>query len=140
MGLFSGETRYTIPDDVRRALEVLHGDRSTIGIRVIYRPWYVRLHMAVKGGRFGSTTRPETIFTNLPEDTFFRADAHVIHEFYHVIEQWRRQNMTRIGYLLTCRRREREAEEFAENKVETYRQALRGARIRPASSDRRQDQ
>jgi hypothetical protein len=92
---------------------------------VIYRPGFVRRHLMFIGGRYGSVTRPGKILTNLPEQDSFEADAHVLHEFYRVIEQWGRQGMTVPGYLLRARQREREANEFAEQNLKRYRDALR---------------
>jgi hypothetical protein len=74
-------------------------------------------------------TRPGNIFTNLPEEDYFDSDAHVLHEFYHVIEQWGRQGMTVSGYLFRAVQKEREANEFAERHLKRYRDALRGGRV-----------
>ena len=88
---------------------------------MIYRPLYVRGHLLFIGGRVGSVTRPERIYTNVPETLFFTLDGHVLHEYYHVVQQWGRERMTRAGYLLHSRRREREAHEFVAANVERYR-------------------
>lgn len=116
---------YAIPGDVRGALEAIFGHGSTQDVMVIYRPGFVRRHLIFVGGRYGSVTRPGKIYMNLPEEEFFEADAHVLHEFYHVIEQWGRQGMTVPGYLLRARQREREANEFAEQNLKRYRDALK---------------
>jgi hypothetical protein len=116
---------YAIPAPVRRALESIFGEGSTAAVQVVRRPWYVRAHLVFAGARSGSVTRPSRIYTNLPADVFFGADQHVLHEFYHVIEQWNRQRMSRIGYLVQRARREAEADAFARLHLCRYRDQLR---------------
>jgi hypothetical protein len=77
------------------------------------------------GGGQGSVTRPGRIYTNIPEEQFFRLHRHVLHELYHVIEQWGREGMTIGSYLRHARRREAEAEDFARENVDRYREILR---------------
>ncbi|HEX6999494.1 MAG TPA: hypothetical protein VF322_15240 [Gammaproteobacteria bacterium] len=113
--------RYRVPPRVLAALERVLGDGDLARVAVVYRPLYVRTHLWLIGARWGSVTRPEVIYTNLPEATFFALDAHVLHEYFHVVRHWRRERMTRTGYLLRCRRREREAREFVARNLEHYR-------------------
>jgi len=113
--------RYTVPKDVLGALERLFDQPGLGRIAVIYRPLYVRGHLLLIGGRVGSVTRPERIFTNVPEALFFTLDRHVVHEYYHVVQQWGRERMTRVGYLLNSGRREREAHEFVAANIGRYR-------------------
>ena len=117
--------RYRVPARVLAALERVLGERDLAHVAVVYRPLYVRSHLCFIGARWGSVTRPEVIYTNLPEATFFALDAHVLHEYFHVVRHWRREGMTRAGYLLRCRRREREAREFVARHLERYRAWLR---------------
>jgi hypothetical protein len=115
---------------VRGALEGVLGEGSTEGVEVVHRPWYVRAHLIILGSLRGqgSVTRPGRIYTNIPEEDFFRADRHVLHEFYHVVEQWRRQGMTRTDYLLNAGEREAAAEAFAGENLGRYRELLRRLR------------
>lgn len=106
-------------------------------IAVLYRPLYVVSHLACIGGRFGSVTRPGRIYTNISEAVFFRLDGHVLHEYFHVVQQWGRERMTPLGYLLTYRRREREAADFVAANLDRYKRlrdaaASRGAAARDA--------
>lgn len=110
------------------ALERLFAQPNVDRIVVMYRPLYVRSHLLFIGGRWGSVTRPERIYTNLAEDVFFDLDRHVLHEYYHVVQQWGRERMTRVGYLLASRRREREACRFAELNLQLYRRYRRELR------------
>jgi len=119
-------TRYAPPFDVLHALERVLDEPDVARIAVVYRPWYVASHLAFIGARFGSVTRPGRIYTNLPESLFFKMDAHVLHEYFHVVQQWGRERMTAFSYLLRCRQREREAAEFAAAHLARY-QALRKA-------------
>lgn len=118
-------TRYTIPPQIENALERLFSDPKfdpprIASIEVIYSPAFVRLH----GIRSGSVTRPGRIHTNLSEELFFALDKHVLHEFYHVVQQWDRDKMSVVGYLLRARRREREARDFSQAFLEEYRRLL----------------
>lgn len=113
-----------MPEDVLCALEQVLEEPGVERIAVVYRPWYVQGHLVFIGGRFGSVTRPGRIYTNIPEAHFFRFDAHVLHEYFHVVQQWGREQMTRLGYLLRCRQREREAADFVGTNLVRY-QALR---------------
>ena len=122
----SPDNVYSIPESVRDALEGILGDGSTEGVEVIHRPWYVRAHLIFLGSLRGqgSVTRPERIFTNIPEEEFFKADRHVLHEFYHVVEQWREQDMSRTDYLRNAGEREAAAEGFASENLDRYRKLL----------------
>lgn len=123
-------TRYTVPRDVLDALERVFEEGALDRISVVYRPWYVHGHLAFLGARFGSVTRPGRIYTNIPEGEFFRLDAHVLHEYFHIVQQWGRERMTPLGYLLHCRRREREARDFVAAHLEDYRHLRKAAACR----------
>src|SRR5690606_10642838 len=112
--------RYTVPRDVLEALERVFREPDLGRIEVVYRPWYVVSHLAWIGGSVGSVTRPGRIYTNISEAAFFRLDLHVLHEYFHVVQQWGRERMTRTGYLLAAGRREREACAFAAANLERY--------------------
>lgn len=122
---------YRVPVDVLGALERVFEQPGLDRIAVVYRPLYVRSHLACIGARCGSVTRPQRIYTNISESLFFTLDRHVLHEYYHVVQQWGRERMTRAGYLLSSRRREREACDFAARHLERYRRFRRelGARV-----------
>src|SRR5690606_11382422 len=121
-------SRYVPPADVRLALEAFFGAADLDRVEVVYRPFYVRCHLAVIGARDGSVTRPRRIYTSLAPRAFFSRDMHVLHEYYHVVQQWGRERMTRLGYLARWRRREHEAAAFACEHVERYRRLRAAAR------------
>lgn len=125
-----------MPADVLQALRHVLDEPDVERIAVIYRPWYVVSHLAFIGGRFGSVTRPGCIYTNIPEPLFFRLDGHVLHEYFHVVQQWGRERMTRCGYLLRYRRREREAEDFVAANLARYRTLIEHERARAAGGAR----
>lgn len=122
-------TRYLAPPDVLHALETLFAEPGLDRIEVRYRPLYVRSHLVAIGCWNGSVTRPGRIYTTLSAAAFFASDAHVLHEYYHVVQQWGRERMTRTGYLLCCVRREREAADFTRAQIGCYRR-LRAERLR----------
>ena len=126
-------TRYTIPPRTTFALERIFAHPDFAGpdissIPVIYSPAFVRAHLVLVRGSRGSVTRPGRIYTNLAEDVFFALDFHVLHEFYHVVQQWGRERMSILGYLFRAGQREREADEFARQNLGEYRQLLRSWR------------
>src|SRR5690606_23585225 len=128
--------RYRVPPDVLDALAVVFEDPRIDRIAVVYRPWYVASHLACIGARTGSVTRYERIYTNIPEPVFFRLDGHVLHEYFHVVQQWGRERMTRLGYVLRYRRREREAEDFVAANLARYRTLIEHERARAAGGAR----
>lgn len=118
--LLSG-TVYDPPESVLEALgRLFDGAAAVRAVQVVYRPAYVDAHLFFIGGGRGSVTRPGRIYTNMPAEDFFDHDAHVLHEFYHVIEQWGRARMTIPGYLSRARRREAEARAFVERTLMAY--------------------
>ncbi|HEX6995468.1 MAG TPA: hypothetical protein VF339_15125 [Gammaproteobacteria bacterium] len=128
--------RYAAPPDVLDALARVLDDPRIERIAVVYRPWYVASHLAFIGARLGSVTRFERIYTNIPEPLFFRLDGHVLHEYFHVVQQWGRERMTRLGYLLNCRRREREAADFVAANLARYIELRAAAARRRAATTR----
>jgi hypothetical protein len=103
------------PPAVRAALEQLFGE-SIAHVRVIEHSWLVRLH-----GRAVATTRRDRIYLRGDAARFF-ADPHLmLHEYWHVLGQWRRGSLTVPRYLAEYLRRgywdnrfEVEARAFAE--------------------------
>lgn len=125
-------TRYTIPPHIANALERIFDDPDfddpdIDSITVTYSPAFVRAHLIFIRGNKGSVTRPGRIHTNLAEDVFFELDSHVLHEFYHVVQQWGREDMSVNGYMIRATKREREANEFARQNLEEYRRLLERA-------------
>lgn len=51
-----------------------------------------------------ATTRPNVIFLRGSLAQFAADPALVLHEYFHVIRQWRPRRLTRGGYLLECLR------------------------------------
>ena len=129
-------SRYVAPSDVRFALEALFGKAAVDRIEVVYRPLYVRCHLAVIGARHGSVTRPWRIYTSLSPGEFYARDMHVLHEYYHVVQQWGRERITRLGYVLNWRRREREAADFVAANLVRYIELRRAAATKHAATMR----
>ena len=114
-----------LPPAVRDALEGVFGAGATRGVAIVQRPAFVRCHLLCLGslrGR-GSTTRPERIYTNLDARALFAPDPrmqlHLLHEFFHVVRQWR-TGMTIPRYLATFRAREAAATAFAREHLAAY--------------------
>ncbi|HEV2229532.1 MAG TPA: DUF4157 domain-containing protein [Steroidobacteraceae bacterium] len=122
-----------VPDEIRAALEQLFGE-SVAHVRVIEYSWLARLH-----GRALATTRRERIYLRGGADAFFADPRLVLHEYWHVIGQWRRGTLTVPRYLLECLRRgywnnrfEVEARAFAA----THSGALRSLIAQPLAAAR----
>jgi hypothetical protein len=116
-----------LPQPVRDAiLATFGGDAASI--RLIERSWRVRWHP-----RMHATTRRNRIYLRGTVDDFASDPALVLHEFFHVMEQWRPRRLTRRGYLWEWLRRgyaanrfEVEARDFAARNLGRFLQLLRG--------------
>ena len=104
-----------VPEVVGAALEVLFGKRIN-EVRVIEHSLYVRLH-----GRAVATTRRGRIYLRDSAAEFFQNPWLMLHEYYHVLEQWEPRTLTLSRYVLEWLRRgywnnrfEVEAREFAD--------------------------
>ena len=106
--------RYAIPLKTRVALERVF-EAPVDGIIVIENSLYARAHLGMY-----ATTRPNRILLANSGAEFAAAPELLLHEYFHVIRQWRTGHLTRWRYLVESARRgyranryEREAREFA---------------------------
>jgi Domain of unknown function (DUF4157) len=82
----------TPPAAVRRALEAVLG--AGVGaVRVIEYSRFVRLH-----GRAVATTRPGRIYLRGSAEEFFANPWLMLHEYCHVLHQWRGGTLTLARY------------------------------------------
>ena len=84
-------------------------------VRVVPNSRYARLHW-----RCVATTRPGVILLSGDAESFFRDPELVLHEYYHVLKQWRVGRLTRWRYVVESVKRgywhnrfERHARRFA---------------------------
>jgi hypothetical protein len=125
--------RYQIPKRVCVALEQVFG--SSVGkIKVIEHSRYARAHLGMT-----ATTRPNHIFLAISGDEFVSNPELLLHECFHVLQQWSTGRLTRWRYLVESarcgywnNRFEREARQFSAATVERYRGYLMRD-IRPPS-------
>jgi hypothetical protein len=117
--------RYSLPPEVAAALEQVFEEPAN-GVIVIEHSRYARLHRGMT-----ATTRPNRIFLAISGAEFAASPELLLHEYYHVICQWRTGYLTRWRYVaefVRCgywqNRYEQEAREFASANVEQYRAAL----------------
>ena len=103
-----------IPRPTRVALERVF-EAPVDGIIVIEHSLYARAHLGMY-----ATTRPNRILLANSGAEFAANPELVLHEFFHVIRQWRPGHLTRWRYLTESARRgyqanrfEQEAREFA---------------------------
>lgn len=68
-------------------------------------------------GVAGATTRRGKIFINFTCGQFWRDPKFVLHEYYHVIQQWGVERMSVWGYLARFWIKEREARRFAQENL-----------------------
>lgn len=85
---------YTMPPFVINALEELLGE-SVGNVKVVERSWYAAAH-----GNILATTRKELILLNMPGDSFSQLPELVLHEYYHVVKQWRHGELTLVKYII----------------------------------------
>lgn len=111
-----------LPEALRNALlELLGVDAGRV--RLIEHSWRVRWHP-----RALATTRRNRIYLRGSIEEFACDAELVLHEYFHVLEQWRPRRLTRLGYLWELMRRgyrnnrfEVEAREYVEKNLRQFR-------------------
>ena len=119
--------RYVLPRAVAAALErVFEGPAD--GVIVVERSRYAKLHRGMS-----ATTRPNRILLAISGAAFVADPELLLHEYFHVLRQWRTAHLTRWRYVVESarcgywnNRYEREARAFAAGAVAQYRGYLRG--------------
>jgi hypothetical protein len=118
--------RYVIPSTTLAALERVF-EAPVGGIIVIENSLYARAHLGMQ-----ATTRPNRIFLACSGSQFVADPELVLHEYFHVVRQWREGCLTRWRYLMEsvrggyrANRYEREAREFTTAALEPYLMMLR---------------
>jgi hypothetical protein len=113
--------RYAIPQNTRIALERVF-ETPLDGIIVIENSLYARAHPGMC-----ATTRPSRILLAISGAEFAANPELLLHEYFHVIRQWRPGHLTRWRYLTESARRgyranryEQEAREFATTARERF--------------------
>jgi hypothetical protein len=126
--------RYLLPQAVAAALEQVF-EESVAAVTVIECSRYARLH-----GGMSATTRPNRILLAIGGAEFAANPQLLLHEYYHVLCQWRTGYLTRWRYLAESVRRgyqqnryELEAHEFAAANLDRYRDYLAKAGMPHAS-------
>jgi hypothetical protein len=120
-------SRYELPQSVAAALEQVFAE-PVGGVIVVEHSRYARLHRGML-----ATTRPNRILLAISGAAFVADPELLLHEYFHVLRQWRTARLTRWRYvveLARCgywnNRYEREARAFAAGAVAQYRGYLRG--------------
>lgn len=110
-----------MPAELRRALQDVFR-RPVDDVELREHSWFAKLH-----GRAAATTRFNTIYLRGSAEQFFAQPDLMLHEYYHVLQQWNRGRMTVLGYLLEWRRRgywnsryERHARRFARTRLNAF--------------------
>jgi hypothetical protein len=106
--------RFLVPHPTRVALERVF-EAPVEGIIVIENSLYARAHLGMR-----ATTRPNRILLAISGAEFVAEPEFMLHEYFHVVRQWRPGHLTRWRYLAESARRgywancyEQEAREFA---------------------------
>jgi hypothetical protein len=106
--------RFFVPRPTRAALERVF-EAPVEGIIVIENSLYARAHVGMR-----ATTRPNRILLAITGAEFVADPDFLLHEYFHVVRQWRPGHLTRWRYLAESARRgywanryEEEAREFA---------------------------
>jgi len=114
--------RYVLPPEITAALEQVFAE-PVGGVVVMERSRYARLHRGMR-----ATTRPNRILLAVSGAEFVASHELLLHEYFHVLRQWRAGRLTRWRYVVEsarCGYRENkyelEAREFAAAAVERYR-------------------
>jgi hypothetical protein len=121
--------RYLLPQAVAAALEQVF-EESVGEVTVIERSRYAKLHCGLS-----ATTRPNRILLAIGGAEFVANPQLLLHEYYHVLCQWRTGYLTRWRYLAESarcgyrqNRYELEAYEFAAANLDRYREFLAAPR------------
>jgi hypothetical protein len=116
------------PQPLCAALQEIFGE-PVDDVRVIEHSFYVRLHFGAR-----ATTRPNRILLRDSAAAFWCDPDLVLHEYFHVLRQWRPRRLTIWRYLVESVRRgywlnsfEIEARAFAATHAPELRRLLRGA-------------
>lgn len=117
--------RYVLPPAIAAALEQVFAE-PVRGIVVIERSRYARMQRGVC-----ATTRPNRILLSISGAEFVGRPELLLHEYFHVIRQWRTGYLTRWRYVVELARRgywanryEREAREFTAGTLRRYHEYL----------------
>jgi hypothetical protein len=117
--------RYLAPRPVIRALESLFAEPVEAIIMIEYSR-YARIHLGMR-----ATTRPNRILLAMSGAQFVADPPLLLHEYFHVVRQWRPGHLTHWRYVMESARRgyrhnrfEREAREFTAAAAERYRECL----------------
>jgi len=109
-----GTGKPRLPPEIESALTEIFG--AGVGaVRLVPNSLYARLH-----GRVDATTRRNTIYLRGDVASFAADPQLLLHEYFHVLQQWHSRRMTLWTYLLESARRgylknrfEIEARDFA---------------------------
>lgn len=117
--------RYVVPLKTRLALERIF-EAPVESVIVIENSLYARAHRGMS-----ATTRPNRILLAMSGAEFAANPQLLLHEYFHVVRQWRPGHLTRWRYLIESARRgyranrfEKEAREFAAAVRERFDQYL----------------
>jgi hypothetical protein len=112
---------YLLPKRVEAALEEVF-EEPVAAVMVIENSRYARMHLGM-----AATTRPNRILLANSGSEFIADPAMLLHEYFHVLRQWRTGRLTRWRYLVDSarwgywhNRFEREAREFSAGAVGRY--------------------
>jgi len=118
--------RYVLPAPVAAALRQVFAE-PVEGVVVIEHSRYARLHRGMR-----ATTRRNRILLAMSGAAFVADHELLLHEYFHVLRQWRTAQLTRWRYVVESVRRgywdnryELAAREFAAGAAEPYRRYLR---------------
>ncbi len=127
--------RYVLPPAVNAGLERVFAE-PVGGIIVIEHSRYARLHRGMC-----ATTRPNRILLAISGAEFVSRPDLLLHEYFHVVRQWRTGDLTRWRYVVEsarcgyrANRYEQEAREFTASAVEHYRRYLQEQNARSAAA------
>jgi hypothetical protein len=113
--------RFVVPPAVNGALQDVFGE-PVGNVLITEHSLYARAHL-----RMSATTRPDRILLGISGARFIADHELLLHEFFHVIRQWRPGHLTRWKYLMESvrcgywnNRYECEAREFAAAAASRY--------------------
>lgn len=118
----------SLPHQIVESLELFFGSEVS-SVRLVEHSWRVRWHP-----RMHATTRRNRIYLRGTIEEFAADPALVLHEYFHVLEQWGPRRLTRWRYLAEwftrgyqANRFEVEARDYVDRNLGRFRRLLNGS-------------
>ena len=114
--------RCKVSDDIKCCLAKTFGqpESAVDTVKIIPNSVRAKMHFIGQSYAYAATTRKNAIWLTNECDTLFNDNNFMLHEFYHVFNQWNNGRMGRLSYLLDPDKWENEADNFANKNEQSF--------------------